>query len=150
MAKSPTAWSFNPLASTANLINYDVSTEPYDSSTQPYDGVTNQSYASWKNPTAYTPLSELYQQYYGGPTSVPLFAAPITWVFNPGINNQNATYVPSEGATADLDTWDNATDSYDGSNSSVSPNYDSINPNQPSFNSWKQPTDWTPITGGSF
>ena len=150
MAKSPTAWSFNPLASTANLINYDVSTEPYDNSTQPYDGVTNQSYASWKNPTAYTPLSELYQQYYGGPTSVPLFAAPITWVFNPGINNQNATYVPSEGATADLDIWDNSADSYDGSNSAVSPSYDSINPNQPSFNSWKQPTDWTPITGGSF
>ena len=175
MAKSPTAWSFNPLASTANLINYDVSTEPYDNSTQPYDGVTNQSYASWKNPTAYTPLSELYQLYYGGPTSVPLFAAPITWVFNPGINNQNATYVPSEGATANLYPYDQSTRPYDGtlngtyatyssssvtySDSDVTFAGDSLTPNASdydgtnnglSFNSWKQPTDWTPITGGSF
>lgn len=150
MAKAPTYWNPNPIASTSNLINYDVSTEPYDNASQPYDGVLQgESLLNWKNPTYYTPLSELYQQYYGGPTSVPLFAAPSTWVFNPGINNQNATYVPSEGATADLDIYDNSTDSYDGSNSAVSPNYDSTN-NGLSFNSWKKPTSWAPITGGSF
>ncbi len=149
MSKSPTSWTFNPLASTADLINYDVSTEPYDNSAQPYDGVSSDSYASWKNPTAYTPLSELYQQYYGGPTTVPLFAAPVHWAANPGMENQAGTYVATAGAEADLDIFDNSTDSYDGSNSAVSPNYDSTN-NGMSFESWKKATAWTEVTGGSF
>lgn len=150
MAKSPTYWNPNPIASTSNLINYDVATQPYDSATQPYDGVlAKESLANWKNPTAYTPLSELYQQYYGGPTTVPLFAAPTHWVGNPGMINQSGQYVPTAGAEADLDIYDNATDSYDGSNPLVSPNYDSTN-NGMSFTNWKKATNWTPITGGSF
>lgn len=148
MAKHATAWNFNLVADTANLINYDVSTEPYDNSAQPYDGVT-QSLASWKNPTAYTPLSELYQQYYGGPTSVPLFAAPIHWVGNPGMENQAGTYVATAGSEADLDIYDNSTDSYDGSNTAVAANYDSTIAGE-SIASWKNATQWTPITGGSF
>ena len=152
MAKSPTGWTINPLAPTANVINYDSAIMPYDKSTQPYDGFPDNtpSPTSWKNPTAYTPLSELYQQYYGGSvTHVPLWAAPSHWVYNPGIINQSGIYVPTQGAEADLDIYDNTTDSYDGSNANVSPNYDSTN-NGMSFASWKTPTDWTPITGGSF
>jgi hypothetical protein len=107
MSKSPTAWVTNPLASTSNIIEYDVSTEKYDNAAQPYDGVNNNpSPTTWKNPTAYTPLSELYQQYYGGPTTVPLFAAPLHWVANPGEINQAGQYVEANSAEADLYEYD--------------------------------------------
>ena len=148
VGKNPTAWVWNPLASTSNIINYDDSTEEYDVSTQPYDGVNNSpSPTTWKNPTAYTPLSELYQQYYGGPSSVPLYAAPSHWVANPGEINQSGQYVETNSAEANLYPYDQGAREYDNANPKT--NYDGTNGSL-SFGSWKNPSQWTPITGGSF
>jgi hypothetical protein len=147
IGRNPTTWVANPLASTADIINYDVATEEYDVSTQPYDGVTNNpSPTTWKNPTSYTPLSELYQQYYGGPTSVPLYAAPVTWVANPGEINQSGQYVETDSADANLYPYDQSAREYDNTNPDT--NYDGTNGNL-SFNSWKNPAAWKPIVGGS-
>lgn len=173
MAKSPTAWVVNPLASTADVVNYDSATTPYDASTQPYDGysASTASPTTWKNPTAYTPLSELYQQYYGGPvTEVPLYAAPSHWVPNPGEINQAGQYVEADSSEADLYIYDGVTGNpyasasitYSDANvpysfsgtalpyDSSTRNYDGVNPNNPSFYSWKQATAWTQVTGGSY
>lgn len=40
MVKSPTAWSGNPSAETAEYM-YDSATDPYDSATLNYDGVVS-------------------------------------------------------------------------------------------------------------
>lgn len=153
MSKNPTAWTYNWTAPTTNVIQYDLSTEPYDNSAQPYDGYpAGVSPNSIKTPTVWTTLSgvgSLYQQYYGGPTDVPLWAAPTHWSYNWGLQYQDNYYNTTLGAEADLDIYDNSTDSYDGSNSAVSPNYDSTN-NGESFFSRKHPTVWTEVTGGSF
>ena len=147
----PTAWNFNPTASTSNVVEYDSATREYDLSTQPYDGyASGVNPYNWKNPTAYT-NSLVYpaeQQYYGGPSYVPLYGGPTNWVANAGIVNQAGQYVPSEGANADLNIYDDSTDSYDGSNPDVAANYDSTIAGKPVDN-WKTPTAWEPITGGS-
>jgi hypothetical protein len=149
VSKNPTGWNFNPVASTADLINYDVSTEPYDKSTQPYDGYASNSPSpnTPKNPTAYTPLSELYQQYYGGPSTVPLFAAPSHWDYNPGLVNQSGQYVTSLSGSANVYEYDQSTREYDNDNDKT--NYDGTNGSL-SFDNWKNATAWTAVTGGSF
>jgi hypothetical protein len=144
---NPTAWNFNPTASTSNIVEYDDSTRPYDQSTQPYDGVTEgESLDNWKNPTSWTSslIPPAAQQYYGGPTSVPLYAGATAWNANPGIVNQAGQYVPDEGANADLYPYDQSTAEYD----SGSRNYDGMNDGK-SFDNWKTPTAWTPIAGGN-
>jgi hypothetical protein len=148
VGKNPTGWNFNPLASTTDLINYDVATEKYDTSTQPYDGYASNTPSpnTPKNPTAYTPLSVLYQQYYGGPTTVPLYAAPSHWVANPGEINQAGQYIETDSAEANLYPYDQGTREYDNNNPKT--DYDGTNGNL-SFSSWKNPSQWTPITGGS-
>jgi len=132
----------------------------------------NPSPTTWKNPTAYTPLSVLYQQYYGGPTTVPLYAAPSHWVLNPGEVNQAGQYVETNSAEADLYPYDggstftsysdstisysDSAETYIGSGTvtpvyeydSTDRNYDGVNDGL-SFYSWKNATDWTPLTGGN-
>lgn len=146
MSKSPTSWTINPLASTSNVIEYDNSKTPYDDATQPYDGYSSSSPSptSIKNPTAYTPLSELYQQYYGGPTEVPLYAAPRHWVANPYEFNETGQYTEGMSAEANLYPYDQSTREYD----QTALDYDGTNDGK-SFASWKNATGWTPITGGN-
>jgi hypothetical protein len=148
---NPTSWNLNPTASTADVVPYDSAIREYDVSTQPYD-----SYASgnnpynWKNASVWT-NSLVYpaqQQYYGGPSYVPLYGGPTAWVANPGMVNQSGQYVSSQGANADLDIYDNSTDSFDGSNTAVASNYDSTIAGIP-IDNWKSPTAWAPITGGN-
>jgi hypothetical protein len=143
-----TQWNFNPRASTAKVVEYDSSTREYDVSTQPYDGYqTGQNPYNWKNASAWT-SSLVYpaeQQYYGGPSYVPLYGGPTLWQANAGIVNQSGQYVPTQGAAADLDIYDNSTDSWDGSNPNVAANYDSTIAGKPMFN-WKTPTAWEGIT----
>jgi hypothetical protein len=148
IGKNPTGWNFNPLASQADLIEYDTVTEPYDNEQQPYDGYasTFPSPNTPKTPTAYTPLSELYQQYYGGPSYVPLYAAPSHWVFNPGLVNQSGQYVTTAGAEANLYPYDQSNRLYDNDNPDT--DYDGTNGAE-SFYSDKAPTQWTQLTGGS-
>lgn len=169
---APTTWNFNPLANTSNVINYDVSTEPYDKSTQPYDGFsTKTSTANWKNPTAYSSslVAGATQQYYGGPSTVPLYAGPTTWYANATPDNLSGQYDPNNTAYSNLYTYDNVsptgtstysnpttlyastTTFYSGVNSTSQPydsstrEYDGMNGK--SFSNWKNPTDWTVIAG---
>jgi hypothetical protein len=142
---NPTAWNFNPTASTANVVEYDSATTQYDVSTQPYDGyAAGQNPYNWKNSTAWTNslVSPAQQQYYGGPSYVPLYGGPTSWVLNPGMVNQSGQYVPTQGADANLRAYDSATTVYDSS----ALDYDGTNNGEP-FESWKAPTQWTAITG---
>jgi hypothetical protein len=144
---NPTSWNFNPTASTSNVVEYDSATRKYDVSTQPYDGyaVGTNPY-NWKNPTAYT-NSLVYpaeQQYYGGPSYVPLYGGPTNWVANAGIVNQSGQYVPSQGADANLREYNGSSTPYDSANF----DYDGTN-NGESFDNWKTATAWTPIAGGN-
>lgn len=146
----------------------------YDESTQPYDGyaVGVQPY-NWKNPTAYSNslIFPAQQQYYGGPSYVPLYGGPTTWVANAGIVNQAGQYVTTDGAYANLRPYDgdiSGTPYSDPGTAYSSPgtayggtstgtgtiydsdefDYDGTNAGQ-SFENWKQPTGWTPISGGN-
>lgn len=147
MQAGPTSWINNPIASTSNVVEYDSANQQYDDASQPYDGyAAGENPNSWKNPAAWT-NSLIYpaqQQYYGGPSYVPLYGGPTNWVANAGIVNQAGQYVPSEGADANLRQYDGAMTPYDSSQF----DYDGTN-NGESFDNWKQATAWTPITGGN-
>lgn len=173
----PTTWNFNPLANTADVIVYD-GTNSYDSSTQPYDGfATPTSLVSWKNPTAYQSslIAGATQQYYGGPSTVPLYAGPTTWYANATPDNLSGQYNPQNSVYANLRLYDLANQEYDsgtidydgvvttgggtqtttyGSSSvtygDASQYYGNQIPVIPqSFANWKNPTGWIPITGGN-
>lgn len=145
MAMNPTAWNPNPAASTESVVEYDSATRQYDDSSQPYDGYqTGQNPYSWKNPAAWQ-NSLIYpaaQQYYGGPSYVPLYGGPTNWVANAGIVNQAGQYVPTQGADANLRPYDGTTTPYD----SGTLDYDGTNNGEP-FDNWKAPTAWTAIAG---
>lgn len=201
MQAAPTTWNFNPTVSTSNVVEYDgaVTTTSYsdpsigygsatdlysgissgtgrvyDLATQPYDGyIAGTNPYNWKNPTAYT-NSLVYpaaQQYYGGPSYVPLYGGPTNWVANPGIKNQSGQYVTTDGAYADLRPYDGTSNANTYSDPSVaysSPtdnyvsfgtgtqypydsadlDYDGTN-NGESFDNWKTATAWEPISGGN-
>jgi hypothetical protein len=141
----PTSWNFNPLANTSNLIDYDGTNE-YDSSTQPYDGFsTPTSTSNWKNPTAYQSslIAGAMQQYYGGPSEVPLYAGPTTWLANDAPTNEAGQYMPENSAYANVRPYNVATLAYDSSETS----YDGGNGS--SFSNWKAPTSWSPIAPGA-
>ncbi len=176
MAQNPTSWNLNPTASTADVIPFDSATVPYDSATQPYDGyASGQKPYNWKNATSYT-NSLVYpaeQQYYGSPSYVPLYGAPVKWDLNPGIVNLAGQYETSLSGSADiypfdeslpydqsgvtfdgmniqygLDEYDNPSDTYDGTPGDIyGENYDGVTVEP--FYSWKQATYWNPITGGN-
>ena len=170
----PTQWNFNPIVNTASITVYDNSALAYDTSTQPYDGYPsgNRPY-NWKNATGWT-NSLVYpaeQQYYGGPSYVPLYGAPTVWDFNAGMVNQAGQYVSSLSGSADIypydqavaydksgvtfdgvnisagtDIYDNASDTYDGEpNDIYGESYDDVYA-LPFYN-WKSATYWTPIAG---
>ncbi len=169
----PTQWNFNPLVNNTNVIEYDVDTQPYDSATQPYDGyTTSTSTVSWKNPTTWANSLVVgsYQEYYGGPSYVPLYGAPTQWFGNETPDNEAGQYDPSNSAYANLYNYDNlnpstattysnpkttyssSTITYSGVNSksqpydSTSREYDGMNNGQ-SFVNWKNATAWTVISG---
>jgi len=169
----PTLWNFNPLANTANNIDYGDDTTDYGSTTQPYGGYsTPTSTANWRNPTAWANSLVVgsYQEYYGGPSYVPLNAAPTQWFANAAPDNEAGVYDPTSGAYADLYNYDNVNPStfttysnpnsdysestltYSGVNSTDQPydsstrEYDGMN-NDQSFYSWKNATAWTVISG---
>lgn len=172
--ENPTAWNFNPTASTANVVGYDSASRNYDVSIQPYDGyAAGQNPYNWKNATGWQ-NSLVYpaaQQYYGGPSYVPLYGGPTNWVANAGIVNQAGQYVPTQGADADLWLYDggvaiagysDATVTYASVSTqyggaavgsgglaydSTTRDYDGTN-NGESFDSWKTPTAWVRIAGG--
>jgi hypothetical protein len=172
MAGQPTKWATNPTASTANVVEYDSTTRKYDVHTQPYDGYNiGIRPFNWKNPSAWqnSLAFPAQQQYYGGPSFVPLYGGPTHWQANPGIVNQAGQYVPSVGAEADLYAYDgigpasqsyanstisygSSTVTYEGFVESLMPydsgtrNYDGTN-NGESFYSWKKPTGWTVVAG---
>lgn len=168
----PTQWNFNPLANTSNVIEYDGTNE-YDSSTQPYDGYsTATSTVNWRNPTSWANSLVVgsYQEYYGGPSYVPLYGQPTQWFANASPDNEAGQYDPTNSAYADLYTYDNLDTSTSTTYSSptntfseatltygalqTSPmeydsstrEYDGMNAKQ-SFYSWKNPTSWTVISG---
>lgn len=155
------------------MVEYDGTNE-YDVSTQPYDGyAANQNPYTWKNATTWD-NSLVYpaaQQYYGGPSYVPLYGGPTNWVLNAGIVNQAGQYVPTQGADADLWPYDGETsgssDTYSSSTityadasvtyagltlgtplvyDSDTRDYDGTNNGEP-FDNWKTPTAWVAITG---
>lgn len=147
MQAEPTSWNFNPTASTSNVVEYDSATREYDVATQPYDGYeAGVNPYNWKNPAAWQ-NSLIYpaaQQYYGGPSYVPLYGGPTNWVANAGIVNQAGQYVPSQGADANLRAYDGSGTLYD----SDQFDYDGTNGGE-SFDNWKTATAWQPITGGN-
>ncbi len=167
----PTQWNFNPLADNSNVINYDGD-NVYDDSAQPYDGYsTATSTVNWRNATSWTNSLVVgsYQEYYGGPSYVPLYGAPTQWFTNETPDNEAGVYDPSNSAYANLHNYDQAVpydgtltgsdityssstpyssmeDSYNGT--SIAPNatdYDGTN--GASFTNWRNPTAWTVITG---
>lgn len=121
------------------MVEYDGARE-YDVSTQPYDGYdAGQNPYTWKNATTWD-NSLIYpaaQQYYGGPSYVPLYGGPTNWVANAGIVNQAGQYVPTQGADANLREYDGSSTIYD----SDTFDYDGTNNGEP-FESWKAPTAW--------
>ena len=142
----PTQWSFNPMADTSLDIEYGDTTTQYGSTTQPYGGYANEtSLANWRNPTSWANslVVGTYQEYYGGPTYVPLNGAPTQWFPNAQPDNEAGQYDPSNSAYANLREYDSGTQPYD----SATTEYDGMNGQ--SFYSWKNPTAWTPISGGN-
>lgn len=145
MQAEPTSWNFNPVASTSNVVEYDSASREYDLSTQSYDGyAAGANPYNWKNAAVWqnSLVYPAQQQYYGGPSYVPLYGGPTNWVANSGIVNQSGQYVPSEGADANLRQYDGAMTPYDSGNF----DYDGTN-NGESFANWKTPAQWTPISG---
>lgn len=143
---APTIWNFNPLANTSDVIEYGSSTTEYGSDTQPYGNYAEAtSQISWKNPTAYQSslVAGATQQYYGGPSEVPLYAAPTTWFANGAPTNESGQYTPENDAYANVRPYDIATLVYDDSEVS----YDGGN--GASFDNWKAPVAWTPIAPGA-
>lgn len=167
----PTQWNFNPLADNSNVINYDGD-NVYDEGTQPYDGYsTPTSTANWRNATSWSNslVVGTYQEYYGGPSYVPLYGAPTQWFANETPTNEAGVYDPSNSAYANLYPYDQSTRPYDGtlsgttdySSSTVtysssetsyggavvisSNEYDGMNGQ--SFSNWRNKTAWTVISG---
>lgn len=128
------------------MVEYDGTNE-YDVSTQPYDGYqSGQNPYNWKSATTWqnSLVFPAEQQYYGGPSFVPLYGGPTNWVANAGIVNQAGQYVPTQGADANLREYDGSSTIYD----SGTFDYDGTNNGEP-FESWKVPVLWTPVTGGN-
>lgn len=198
---NPTTWSFNPTTPTTNVVEYDgdstgsitysdpviaysSSTQTYSTSStggreydladQPYDGyAAGVNPYNWKHPTAYSNslIFPAAQQYYGGPSYVPLYGGPTNWVANAGIVNQAGQYVPTQGADANLRfydgnvtnttyseatiTYSSATEKYSGTSIGSGTIYDSAHfdydgtNNGESFANWKAPTAWEPLSGGN-
>ncbi len=140
----PTQWNFNPLANTSNLIDYGDSDTEYASTTQPYGGYsTSTSTVNWRNPTAWSNslVVGTYQEYYGGPSYVPLYGAPTQWFTNETPDNEAGVYDPSNSAYANLREYDLSNQEYDSSTTG----YDGMNGQ--SFVNWRNPTSWTIISG---
>ena len=99
----------------------------------------------WKNPTSYKSslIAGATQQYYGGPSTVPLYAGPTSWFANANPANLAGQYKPQNNAYANVRPYDIATLAYDSS----TVQYDGMN-NDQSFNNWKTATAWT-VTAGS-
>jgi hypothetical protein len=145
---APTQWNFNPTVNTSNDLTYPDTGTEYGSTTQPYGGYTSTdgNPYNWKNATTWT-SSLVYpaeQQYYGGPSYVPLYGAPTAWDLNPGMINQAGQYVSSLSGSANVYPYDQSTREYD----QTAVTYDGTNGTLPFYN-WKQPTSWTPIAGGN-
>lgn len=144
---TPTQWNFNPTVNTANDIQYGDTVTEYGSSTQPYGGYgsTDGNPNSWKNATTWT-NSLVYpaeQQYYGGPSYVPLYGAPTLWDYNAGLENLAGQYVTTQSGSANVYPYDQSTRQYD----QTAVTYDGTNGNLPFYN-WKNPTSWTEIAPG--
>ena len=139
-------WNFNPLANTSDVIDYGSTTTKYGSTTQPYGNYASPtSQITWKNPTAYQSslVAGATQQYYGGPSTVPLYAGPTTWYANANPANAAGQYEPEDNAYANVRPYDIATLAYDSSKVS----YDGGNGQ--SFSDWRNPTSWAPIAPGA-
>lgn len=140
----PTLWNYNPMANTANDIDYNDSSVTYTDASQPYGGYTTPtSSVNWRNPTSWANSLVVgsYQEYYGGPSYVPLWGAATQWFANETPDNEAGQYDPSNSAYANLYPYDDANDPYDSSTR----NYDGGTGE--SFSNWRNPTAWTVITG---
>ncbi len=169
----PTQWNFNPMADTSLDIEYGDSTTQYGSTTQPYGGYANEtSLANWRNPTSWANslVVGTYQEYYGGPSYVPLNGAPTQWFPNAQPDNEAGQYDPNNSAYANLWTYDGVINGTPIDYGDATVNYGAdltygglpLNPlvydsttreydgmNGQSFVNWRNPTAWTPISGGN-